>query len=199
LFHHVDCRCPGGPGPAIGDTPELRAWVPAWDDTTLGQRNGTKKSQAKNTSAEWKRRLVASLRIAVRFCRLCQFSCSSLRLPQRVGCLPLADMELFATSARFLLRRVRLSHLHHLSRRPSEWSEQARPRNLQDRNAEPTSISEVPHCRRTGERGHRLCQFTDYSDDAGPCGWIVSPRANIPMNFSMRLARVSIFFAPSIR
>jgi hypothetical protein len=49
------------------------------------------------------------------------------------------------------------------------------------------------------DRGTGSVRFTDYSDDRGPCGWIVSPRANISTNFSMRLARVSIFFALPIR
>jgi hypothetical protein len=51
--------------------------------------------------------------------------------------------------------------------------------------------------RRYGGTGS--ARFTDYSGDPEPCGWIVSPRANISMNFSMRLARVSIFFALPIR
>jgi hypothetical protein len=47
--------------------------------------------------------------------------------------------------------------------------------------------------------GTGSAKFTDYSGDPGPCGWIVAPRANISTNFSMRLARVSIFFALPIR
>ena len=45
--------------------------------------------------------------------------------------------------------------------------------------------------------GTGSARFTDYSVDLGPCEWIVSPLANISMNFSIRLARVSIFFALS--
>ena len=36
-------------------------------------------------------------------------------------------------------------------------------------------------------------------DGRGPCGWIVSPRASISTNCSMRLTRVSTFFALPIR
>lgn len=39
----------------------------------------------------------------------------------------------------------------------------------------------------------------DHSAELGRCGWMVSPRASISTYWTMRLARVSVFFALPIR